>query len=255
MWTLRLLALGLALLPGLRAGPPYLTDDPEPVDFRHGEAYLFATGDRTDVGAAVNGPAVELNYGVWPDTQLHLVLPVARFTPAGGATVSGPGDAEFGVKYRFARETAARPQAGLFPMIELPTGNADRGLGNGRAWFRVPLWLQKSWGPWTTYGGGGEAFNSAPGQRNHAFGGWLLQRDLGSHLTLGGELFAQAADAVDGRGFAAVNLGGSYHFNGGFSLLFSAGRSVRGERHTLWYLALYWTGGPAAKIQTIGSVR
>jgi hypothetical protein len=131
-------------------------------------------------------------------------------------------------------------------MVELPTGSADRGLGNGRVWFRVPLWLQKSWGPWTTYGGGGEAFNSAPGQRNHAFGGWLLQRDLGPHLTLGGEIFTQGADAVDGRGFTAVNVGGGYHFNEGFSLLFSAGRSIRGGRHTLWYLALYWIGGPAA---------
>ena len=32
----------------------------------------------------------------------------------------------------------------------------ERGLGNGRAWCKIPLWIQKSWGPWTTYGGGGE---------------------------------------------------------------------------------------------------
>ena len=243
----RLLALGLALLPSLRAGPPFLTDDPEPVDFGHGEAYLFASGDRTDGGNAVNGPAAELNYGVLPDVQVHLVVPLASFTPSGGPAASGPGDTEFGIKYRFAHETAGGPQAGIFPMVELPTGAADRGLGNGRAWCRVPLWLQKSWGPWTTYGGGGYAFNSAPGRRDHAFGGWLVQRELGPRLILGGEIFAQGADSVDGRGFTVVNLGGSLAFTERFSLLFSAGRSIHGERHTLWYLSLYWTWGPAGR--------
>jgi hypothetical protein len=28
------------------AGPPFLTDDPEPVSWRHYEAYLFSTVDR-----------------------------------------------------------------------------------------------------------------------------------------------------------------------------------------------------------------
>ena len=245
MRLFHLMTLGLVLAPGLRAGPPFLTDDPEPVDYRHWEAYLFASGDRADGGAAANGPAVEFNYGVRPDTQLHLVVPAASFTPAGGPTASGLGDTEFGVKYRFLHETADAPQVGVFPLVELPTGSSGRGLGNGRAWFRVPLWLQKRWGPWTTYGGGGYAFNSAPGQRDHAFGGWLVQRAFGARLALGGEIFGQAADSVDGRGFALVNLGGSYAFSDRLSLLFSGGRSVRGERHTIWYFALYWTWGPA----------
>ena len=240
-----LLCLSLALAPGLRAGPPFLTDDPEPVDFRHWEAYLFASDDRTDGGGSMNGPAVELNYGVLPDTQLHLVVPLDSFTPAGGATASGLGDTEFGIKYRFVRETASSPQVGIFPMAELPTGSAGRGLGNGRAWFRLPLWLQQSWGPWTTYGGGGYAFNSAPGQRDHAFGGWLVQRGFGPHLALGGEIFAQGADSVDGRGFTVANFGGAWNLTDRFSLLFSAGRSIHGERHTLWYFSLYWTWGPA----------
>ena len=54
------------LLPLLRAGPPFLTDDPEPVDLRHWEAYLFAAGDRTADGNSVVGPAAEFNYGALP---------------------------------------------------------------------------------------------------------------------------------------------------------------------------------------------
>ncbi len=223
------------------AGPPFLTDDPEPVEYRHWEAYLFGQGDHAGSGYTINGPAMELNYGVLPDTQLHLVVPVTTIGGGGDSTRSGLGDTEFGVKYRFLHETSDRPQIGVFPMVELPTGDADRGLGNGRAWFRLPLWVQKSWDPWTTYGGGGVVLNSAAGQRNYPFGGWLLQRDLGKHLTLGGEIFAQGADTDTDRGFAALNFGGTLKVTDHFDLLFTAGHSVAGDQHTLWYFGLYWT--------------
>lgn len=238
------LILGLAVLPPLHAGPPFFTDDPVPVDLHHWEAYIFATGDRTADGNSVSWPATEFNYGIWPDTQVHLVVPVANVTPAGGTTAAGLGDVEFGIKYRFIHEGADTPQVGVFPMAELPTGSASRGLGNGRVWYRLPVWLQKSWGPWTSDAGGGYVLNSAPGQRNYPFAGWLVQRDLGPHLTLGAELFSQGADTVDGRGFTAFNVGGYLNFTENFSLLFSGGHSIHGEGHTMWYLALYWTWGP-----------
>ena len=223
------------------AGPPFLTDDPEPVDLHHWEFYIFSSGDLSSDGYNIAGPAMELNYGVLPDTQLHLIVPMTTVAPDEGPTVAGLGDLEFGVKYRFLHETNWWPEAGIFPMIEIPTGDASRGLGNGRAWFRLPLWLQKDFGDWTTYGGGGMVVNSAPGMRNYPFGGWLLQRNFGSHLTLGGEIFAQGADTTDDHGFAALNFGGACNFNEHFSLLFSAGHSVAGDSHTLWYAGLYWT--------------
>ena len=223
------------------AGPPFLTDDPEPVDYQHWEFYIFGNGDHAGDGYTLNGPAVEVNYGVLPDTQLHLVVPMTTVGGGGAPAVSGLGDTEFGVKYRFLHETNGWPQIGIFPMVEFPTGDAQRGLGNGRAWLRLPLWLQKSFGPWTTYGGGGAVLNPAPGQRDYPFGGWLVQRDFGPHLTLGGEVFGQGRATGDERGFAAVNFGGSCNLNEHFSLLFSAGHSVAGDDHTLWYFAFYWT--------------
>ena len=235
--------LNLMLAAQTFAGPPFLTDDPEPVDYQHWEFYLFANGDHASGGSAINGPAAELNYGVLPDTQLHLVVPMLTISPDDGPSMTGLGDTEFGIKYRFIHETDAWPQMGIFPMAEFPTGDADRGLGNGQTWFRLPLWLQKSWGPWTTYGGSGVALNSASGQRNYPFGGWLVQRDFGPRFTLGGELFAQGKGTGDDRGFATLNFGGSYNFNEHFSLLFSAGHSIAGDRHTFWYFGFYWTWG------------
>ncbi len=236
--------IAFALAGALRAGPPFLTDDPEPVDLNHWEFYVFGQGDQAPGYNAITGPAIEMNYGILPSTQLHLIAPIAHFSSSGSGWASGYGDTELGVKYRLLAETDSLPQLGIFPLAELATGNGRNGLGNGKTWYRLPIWIQKSWGPWTSYGGGGVALNSAPGQRNAGFAGWLLQRDLGKYLTLGTEAYWQGSDAVGGPGSAIVNIGGSINFTETFNLLFSAGHSISGERHIVWYVGLYWTGGP-----------
>jgi hypothetical protein len=239
-----LFALLLCACVPVFAGPPFLTDDPEAIGFRHWEFYLFSALDRGPDATSVQGPAVELNFGTSANTFVHLVVPVTWNDPRNGAATSGVGDAELGFKYRFVHSEAHGFEMGLFPMAELPTGSASRGLGNGRAWFRIPLWVQKTWGTWTTYGGGGYAVNHAPGQRDYPFGGWLVQKGISERFTLGAEVFAQGADTVDGQGFALVNWGGYVNFSPHFSLLFSAGRTFRGEHHGVAYLGLYWTWGP-----------
>jgi len=155
------------------AGPPFQTDDPDPVAFRHFEMYAFELSDGTGKnagGTALEVPAYEVNYGVVPNVQLHLVLPMtASFAPGNNSTNYGIGDSELGAKIRFIKETKRIPEIGIFPFFELPTGNADKGLGVGATWYRMPLWLQKSWGQqdrqWTSYGGGGEAIVPRPATR------------------------------------------------------------------------------------------
>ena len=247
------------------AGPPYLTDDPEPVPLHHWEVYTFATGDRTRSTDIVNGPALEVNNGVAPNTQLHLIIPETYFSQD-GASARDLGDIEAGVKYRFLDETKSRPEIGTFPQAELPTGDQAKGLGNGRTWVKVPLWLQKSFGAWTTYGGGGYAYNPAPGQRSYGYGGLLIQRTLTPRLTLGGEAFFQGAQAdspqsetagsagasssglpvAGARASALWNFGGQYNFTPDFSLLFTAGHSFQGDGNAVLYLGLYRTWGPGA---------
>lgn len=236
-------ALGLALAGQAAAGPPFVTDDPEPVELHHWEAYLFSEGDASPDARQIQGPAVEFNWGAAPNLQLHLVVPFATASLAGGPSTHGLGDVEIGIKYRLVEEDRHTPMVGVFPMLELPTGTADRGLGNGRLWARLPLWVQKSWGPWTTYGGGGYAVNRAPDALSYLFAGWLVQRAVSASLTLGGEVYARQADSVGGGGTAVFNAGGFYNFTKELSFLFSAGHSFCGERHTVAYLGLYWTWG------------
>ena len=244
--TWKILAAALALVlssSAALAGPPFLTDDPAPVDYRHAEFYVFSTYDKTNDGNDSAIPAFEFNYGVLPNTQLHLVVPFVRTAAENASSESGLGDVEVGVKYRFVEETQASPQIGIFPMAELATGDSDKGLGNGKTWWRLPVWVQKSWGEWTTYGGVGYVINSAEGQRDYSFAGWLLQKDVRAKWTLGGEIFARGKDTADGEPATIVNFGGFYKFTPNFNLLFSAGHSVSGESHTVAYLGLWWSFG------------
>jgi hypothetical protein len=82
------------------AGPPFMTDDPEPVPYQHWELYTFFTRDQTINSNTVQGPAMELNNGIARDTQIHLIIPESFFSQY-GVTASGLGDIEMGVKYRY----------------------------------------------------------------------------------------------------------------------------------------------------------
>jgi len=239
-----LCALALLLACGRAfAGPPFQTDDPEPVDLHHYEFYTFSTFDRGGGATTGQGPAFEFNVGAAPNLQLHVVVPVAWSRPDAGPTELGAGDIELGVKYRFVEEKGGRPQVGMFPMLEVPSGDAGRGLGNGGVWARLPLWIQKSWGPWTTYGGAGYTINRAAGMQDSGFAGWLAQRQLGKRLILGGEIYYQGAQQVGARQSTFLDGGGYLTLHGNLSLLFMGGHSVAGDRHTVGYLGLYYTWG------------
>jgi outer membrane putative beta-barrel porin/alpha-amylase len=243
-----LVASSLLLAPRLAlAGPPFLTDDPEPVEYKHSEFYVFSTYDGTKDGNQTAIPAFEYNFGVIPDTQLHLGVPFSRSAPSNASSEYGLGDTEVGVKYRFLQETDNCPQVGIFPMAELDTGEADKGLGNGKTWWRLPVWAQKRWGRWTTYGGGGLVINHAAGQKDYHFAGWLLQNDINEKLTLGGEVFGQTKVTENGDSTTLLNFGGYYKFTPDFNLLFSVGHSVSGENHTIAYLGLWWGWGDDKK--------
>ena len=227
------------------AGPPFLTDDPQPTDYGHWELYNFSMLDKSRAGKQIQAPGFEGDYGFAPNLQAHVLFPFLDSLPDGGRAAYGGSDTELGVKYRFLQETDKTPMAGIFPLLEAPTGNADRGLGNGRTWAKFPLWLQKSWGEedrqWTTFGGAGYTLNTASGQRGYPFAGWALQKQLTEKLMLGGEIYTQGRTQDGGRATVIANLGGQYNFTKNFSLLFSVGHSFAGERHLIGYLALYWT--------------
>jgi len=228
------------------AAAPFLTDDPVALDYHHYEIFLFANVDKNNLEILepdLQAPAIEVNWGAITNLQLHLVIPYAWSLPPAAPAANGIGDIEVGVTYRFIEETANRPQVALVPVVGLPTGNANRELGNGKVWSKIPISAQKSWGPWTTYSEIGYAHNTAQDMLNYGYGGWVVQRDLNEKLTLGAELFFQGKQTTENRSYTILNAGGSYNFTQNFSLVFSGGNSIWGENHLVGYLGLYWAGG------------
>jgi len=183
-----MLLCAAGLLPAMaRAGPPFLTDDPEPVEHEHWEAYIAGQMTSATGGVVTTAPHLEVNYGALPDVHLHAIVPLVLARATGGPTHYGLGDLELGVKYRFVHETGTMPQIGTFPLLFVPTGNSAKGLGSGQVGALLPIWLQKSSGPWTTYGGGGYAINPGTNNANYLQAGWLVQREIVKALTIGAE--------------------------------------------------------------------
>ncbi len=217
------------------AGPPYVTDDPEPTDTGHWEIYAFADGlDASGVTAGESG--LDMNYGAARNLQLTLVLPAAYSTAGGGS--AGFGTIEMAAKFRLL-DAENGPHLAFFPRIFLPT--ATGGLGSPRASLLLPIWVGQDWGPWSVFGGGGWQLN--PGAGNHDFwtGGVAVTRDLTKTLSLGAEVWGHTRDATDGRDFAGVNAGLDWRLTGHWSLLASGGPGiVNGPSEGRWdfYLAL-----------------
>jgi len=220
------------------AGPPFLTDDPDPVDYGTFEAIPNFNFDRATVSDTIVWPGMDFNYGIWPDMHLNLGPGFVHFLPVRGTPAYGLGDTRIALKWRFVHETDDSPEVAFYPATELPTGSAGRGTGNGQAWYQLPLWLEKNWGKWTSYGGAGWTRNHAPSMRDYFYGGWLLQNQVSDSLFLGGEIYSTGSIGTGYPGFTALNLGGGYAFNKHLSLIFSGGHSIAGGSNMLGYIGL-----------------
>jgi hypothetical protein len=223
------------------AGPPFLTDDPEPVEYQHWELYLASQDFKIGRDWSGTSPQLELNYGAVSDVQLHVIAPLAYDAPSAGTAHYGYGDTELGVKVRFIQETEQMPQAGVFPLLEVPTGSVRDNLGNGSLQAFLPLWLQKSWGSWTAYGGGGYGINSGSGNQNWEYAGAVLQRQVLTNVLIGAEVYHRTPLQIGGRGDTAFNFGTVIDFSGQYHLLFSAGRSIDGPTKFQCYVAYQFT--------------
>jgi hypothetical protein len=236
--------LVLALLAGLPAwaGPPFVTDDPEPTETGHWENYLFV--ESTRAGGTWSGPAVgvELNYGPFPDTQLTASFPLAHDPGTGGpGVIFAP--LAFSVKYRFIEEDPEgwRPQVALFPAIQTPVGRAARTSPTTEA---LPFWAQKSWGPWTAFGGGGVVVNPGTGNRDFMVYGLALLRQVSPDLQIGVESFGQTRDAASDRANTSVGFGWLYDFSEQWHFIGSANHGVidpAKANQFSYNIALKWT--------------
>lgn len=209
------------------AGPPFLTDDPEPTETGHWEIYAPRADTSGRGGDFDGGLGAELNYGAAPDLQLTLGLPIGYTHGATGWRV-GRGDLEVSAKYQFYQSDAAGVSVAVFPGLSLPT--AARGLGSGKVTALLPIWVQKDLGSWSIFGGGGYAINPGAGNRDYWTGGVAATRQVSKRLLVGVEVDRQGPDTIGGRGATSLGVGAIRRLAGPFRLLASAGPTFDDSR-------------------------
>jgi hypothetical protein len=223
-----LLAISVTAL----AGPPYVTDDPEPTDLGHWEDYLFLTG--TDFHADTIGQAgVELNYGAAKDLQLSVTLPF-NYNDAANLQAAR-GNILLGAKYRFLHQTDSDwlPDIAIYPQLTLPTAAQQYGVQHPSLF--VPLWAERDFGKWSTFGGLGYDINPGQGNRNYVLAGWALTRDISEQWNLGVEIYHQTPSTVDTKASTNVALGAIYKITSHIALMASGGPGLENTRSTGLY--------------------
>lgn len=229
------------------ADAPFLTDSAVTMDPLQWYAILYSAADKSKIVTSVVAPGLEYDIGLAPGIELDTYTPVVtNLNPEPllrtvFAKTTGPGDIDVELKFRLHKETKYLPILSFAPNVYLPTGNANRGLGNGRAWYYFPLIVQKKIESWTTYAEAAYIINHAPGLHNHFFAGWVLQKNLSNKITLGGEIFTETRSSFYSPAYTLLNLGGYYNFTKNTSLLASVGHSILGQEHWFAYFGIAWS--------------
>jgi hypothetical protein len=234
------LALALST-PSAVAGPPYVSDDPEPTDYEHFEIYTFNYGTATRTGSAGEG-GIDFNYGAAPDLQLTATLPAGFDRPAGGGTSIGASNIELAAKYRFLHQDGFGLDVSIFPRVFLPSGSNL--VGDNHASLLLPIWIQKDWnGGWSAFGGGGctvSAFRAV----DFCQAGGVLTYQLLPKLQIGAELFHQTADSSGTPASTSIGVGWRYDLNDNYHLLGYVRRGIENTDETdqvSWYASVLFT--------------
>jgi hypothetical protein len=231
----------LSLVEPALAGPPYLSDDPEPTDYKHYEIYTFSNGTATRDGRS-GEMGIDFNYGAAPNLQLTATLPAGFDSPKAGGTSVGPSNIELAAKYRFLRQDTFGWDVSVFPRVFLPS--PSRTVGDSNPSLLLPIWVQKDWDSgWSTFGGGGCVINS-DSSKNSCLAGWVVTRKILPKLQLGLELFHQTADSSGTPASSSLGVGVTYDVSATYHLLGYVRRGIQNTNETdqySWYAALLTT--------------
>ena len=223
------------------AGPPYVSDDPEPTDDGHYEIYLYTDGTRQREDTT-GSFGLDFNYGASENLQLTAVFPVAYDDPRGQPSALGLGNIELAAKYRFFRQSVIGWDVAFFPRVFLPSASAL--VGEKHFSLLLPIWIEKDFGAWSTFGGGGCIINRSGRSHDFCQVGWVLTRQILPDLQLGAEIVHQTADKAGGRATTGVGVGLKYDIDENLHLLAYAGPGIENAAATdqaSWYASVLFT--------------
>jgi hypothetical protein len=126
IFAFALLVLALAAPPLFaQGGPPLITDDPDTPGPRHWEINLSFFRQSRRGQRLSEQPRLDLNYGAGRRIQLKLEAPWLVRREEGAETVSGPGNAVAGVKWRFWGEEGRLISWSVYPQYEFNTSHSS----------------------------------------------------------------------------------------------------------------------------------
>jgi hypothetical protein len=223
------------------AGPPYVSDDPEPTDYKHFEIYTFNSGT-TVRGDTSGASGVDFNYGAAPDLQLTATIPVGFDLRAGSEAYFGLSNVELAAKYRFLHQDSFGLDVSVFPRVFLPS--PSNGVGNNTASLLLPIWVQKDWnGGWSAFGGGGCVVSERSAQ-DYCLTGGVVTYQILPKLQLGVELFHQTGDGSGTPATTSLGIGAKYDINDTYHLLGYVRRGIQNTEQTdqySWYASVLFT--------------
>ena len=235
------MAVALELASSASAGPPYVTDDPQPTDYEHFEIYAFTGGTDARDGT-VSTTGMDFNYGGAPDLQLTAVLPLTLDNPRTGPDIIGIANVELAAKYKFLHQEDFGVDVAVFPRLFLPAVSTN--AGERHFSLLLPVFVGKSFGKLTTFGGAGCTINQGDGSRNFCQMGWAATYQVTPKLNVGLEIHHESADTIGGVATTGLGIGAVYDIDENFHLMASGERGIQNtadtNRHS-WYLALLST--------------
>jgi hypothetical protein len=185
---------------------------------------------------------IDFNYGAAPNLQLTAVLPAGYDFVAGSPTVGALSNIELAAKYRFLTQGDSGLDVAIFPRLFLPSASSM--VGERHASLLLPIWLEKDWGEWSAFGGGGCEINRGGVSQNFCLMGVAVTRQFTTKLQLGLEVFHQTPDSQGGLATTSLGVGLRYDLNNNFHLLDYLGRGVQNAEQTdqfNWYTSILFT--------------
>lgn len=118
------------------AGPPFVSDDPEPTEYRHFEIFNNGTNTRDGTGGETG---VDFNYGAAPDLQLTATCPRALIDLQPVEQIFGLSNIELTAKCRRLHQDTFGLDLAVFPRVFLPSGRGLEGrmVRARRRWMRI----------------------------------------------------------------------------------------------------------------------
>jgi hypothetical protein len=226
-----------------QGSPPLITDDTGTPSKGHWEINVGVSTERRPGERHSEFPLVDLNYGIGERLQIKYEVPFIKVHADGEDEVSGFGNSEVGLKWRFYDAGEKGLSLSIYPQWEFNnprSSAADRGLAEHGSAIILPIQFEKEVGPLTLVGEIGREFRR---DGDSWLYGIAVGHDFTDRLAIGVELVGVADEHLS-RSVLIANLGVTVGLTESTSLMVSVGRELHNHAEPrasmIGYIGIQW---------------